>query len=117
MDEQQKKKEESQRVSKIKKMLLESPDDCFLLHALGLEYIKGGDLGQAINSFNKVLTVDENYVGTYYHLAHALWSAQDKGAADVFKKGMEVARTLKDHHSLSELSAAYDEYQEELDEY
>ena len=89
-------------------MLEQQPADCFLLHALGLEYQKIGKLDAAIASFREVLAADENYVGTYYHLALALANAGVDSKA-VFSKGIAVARALNDKHAESELKMAFDE--------
>lgn len=91
-------------------MLESSPDDCFLNHALGLEYLKFGKIEEAIQRFLNVLRADTNYVGTYYHLAKAYESIkeQDK-AVEVYEKGINVANNLKDHHARNELQMALDE--------
>ncbi len=96
------------RIDKLKSMLSLQGDDCFLWHALGLEHLKTKDLEQAISCFEKVLAIDENYVGTYYHLGLALASA-GKDSKAVFDKGIKVSRALNDKHAESELRMAYDE--------
>lgn len=96
------------RIEKLTAMLAAQPDDCFLLHAMGLEYIKIRDVEQAIASFEKVISIDENYVGTYYHLGLALANAGIDSKA-VFAKGIAVSQALKDKHAESELRMAYDE--------
>jgi Tfp pilus assembly protein PilF len=58
-----------ERIEKIKEMLAANPSDSFLLHALGLEYIKIGELNLAKQSFERVLVSNLNYIGTYYNLA------------------------------------------------
>jgi len=96
------------RMEKLKTMLLQQPNDCFLLHAMGLEHIKMRDAEQAIACFEKVLEIDENYVGTYYHLGLTLANA-GKDSKAVFDKGIKVSQELKDKHAESELRMAYDE--------
>lgn len=96
------------RIEKLQTMLAQQPEDCFLLHAMGLEYIKIRDVEQAIASFEKVVSIDENYVGTYYHLGLALANA-GKDSKAVFDKGIKIAQSLKDKHAESELRMAYDE--------
>lgn len=108
-------KETESRIDKLKSMLEQQPNDCFLLHAMGLENIKIRDVEQAIVCFQKVLAIDENYVGTYYHLGLALANA-GKDSKAVFDKGIAVSRALKDRHAESELKMAYDEiFDEEYD--
>lgn len=102
------------RIDKIKNMLLQSPQDCFLNHALGLEYLKEENLNEAILSFQKVLQSNEAYVGTYFHLAKALFVNNEKEEAmKVFRKGIEIATQLKDLHARNELQMALEELDDE----
>lgn len=102
-----------ERIEKLKLMLEQSSEDCFLWHALGLEYIKVNELKQAEASFEKVLTINEDYVGTYYHLAHLyLQTNQHEAALATFEKGIEVATRLKDMHARNELQMALDEFED-----
>ena len=61
-----------ERIQKLKTMLEKTPDDCFLNHALALEYIKRGDETGAQQQFEKNLSHDPAYVATYYHYAKLL---------------------------------------------
>ena len=60
------------RIDKIKTFLQQSPDDCFLNHALALEYIKLGDDIHAGELFKKNMAYDPGYLATYYHYAKLL---------------------------------------------
>jgi predicted Zn-dependent protease len=100
----------SERIEKIKAFLQASPNDCFLNHALALEYIKSGDEKNAIIHFTLNLTNDPAYVATYYHLAKVYERAGDTDkAVATYEKGMEYARTTKDMHTFSELKSAWEE--------
>ena len=102
-----------ERVDKLKQMLIASPGDCFLLHALGLEYMKINDIEQAITYFEKVINTDKNYVGTYYHLAKAHEKMNEVvKAIAIYEKGIEVAQNQKDNHAKNELQMALDEISE-----
>ncbi len=101
-------KESETRIEKLKSMLEQQPEDCFLLHALGLEHVKIDEYEAAISLFEQVLDVDENYVGTYYHLALALANVGEDSKA-VFDKGIAIAQSQNDKHAESELRMAYDE--------
>ncbi len=101
------------RVEKLKEFLEENPKDCFVLHALGLEYEKQGELEEAQKYFLRVLDTDPDYVGTYYHLGKLYESqAKEEMALDTYNKGIEVAQKLKDKHSQSELETAVWELEE-----
>lgn len=98
------------RVQKLEEMLLQSPHDCFLLHALGLEYVKNNELEKAILFFKQVLIQDEKYVGTYYHLAKTYEKQFEiEKAIETYSKGIIIARQLNDKHAASELQMALDD--------
>ena len=98
------------RIDKLKEMLHSSPNDCFLLHALGLEYVKMNDLDIAITFFKQVLIQDENYAGTYYHLAKAYEKNMEiEKAIETYNKGILIAAKLKDNHAKNELQMALDD--------
>ena len=98
------------KILQIQNMLASDDNDCFLLHALGLEYLKINDTENAIFQFKKVLTVNQNYVGTYYHLAKTYEAVmQTEAAIATYEKGMEIAKAAKDNHAYNELRSAYEE--------
>lgn len=100
----------SDRIAKLQDFLAKTPNDCFLNHALALEYIKLGDEQKAKSIFEKNMTHDENYVATYYHLAKLLERiGEEDDAIAVYEKGMEVAKAQNDMHSYSELRSAHEE--------
>lgn len=98
------------RIEKLKAFLAESPTDCFLHHALALEYVKEGDDAAAKSEFEQNQVHDPTYVATYYHLGKLLERTGDQTAAiATYEKGMEVAKSAKDMHSYNELQAAYED--------
>lgn len=98
------------RIEKLLAFLKESPNDCFLNHALALEYIKEGKEDEAHQYFLKNMTFDATYVATYYHLGKLLERKGDISTAiATYEKGMEMAKAAKDNHSYNELQAAYDD--------
>lgn len=98
------------RIDMLKQYLETTPADSFLQHALGLEYIKLGEDAKAKKLFENILQSDENYVGTYYHLAKLLERMGDNNAAITwYEKGMAMAKSAGDQHSYNELQAAYED--------
>ena len=98
------------RIDKIKEMLTENPSDCFLQHALALEYIKLGHDADARKLFESILEKDPAYIGSYYHLAKLLERiGETNEAIKVYEKGMGEATKAGDNHSLSELRSAFEE--------
>lgn len=100
----------SERIEKLLKFLEGSPKDCFLNHALALEYVKAGEEDRARTYFETNLHNDPHYVATYYHLGKLL---ERTGATDaavaIYEKGMAEAKEAKDMHSYNELQAAYED--------
>jgi Tfp pilus assembly protein PilF len=98
------------RVLQLKQWLQESPNDAFINHALGLEYMKVNALDKALQHFMVNRTHNPDYVGTYYHLAKLYEQQQafDK-AIDTYEAGIKIAAAQGDHHNLSELRSALDQ--------
>jgi tetratricopeptide (TPR) repeat protein len=110
MSQEISKNTEQCRIDKLEAMLVQQPHDCFLLHALGLEYSKTGNDTKALDFFKQVLVVDENYVGTYYHLAKLYERlGQEIEAMNIYQQGVTIATRLKDMHARNELLMAMDE--------
>ena len=101
------------KIDRIQEMLRIQSDDCFLLHALGLEYIKIAEYEKAILQFEKILTVNDEYVGTYYHLAKTFERINEvEKAIRIYRKGIEMAEKVKDKHAKNELIMALDELED-----
>jgi uncharacterized protein HemY len=97
------------RMLQIRQMLASTPNDCFLLHALALEHVKINQDEMAKKLFEQVLTTDENYIGSYYHLGKLLERAMDNEAAViVYENGITMAKKRGDRHSQNELQGAID---------
>ena len=100
----------SDRIEKLKAFLQQSPDDCFLNHALALEYIKLGDDVHAGELFKKNMSYDPTYLATYYHYAKLLERLGDEQRAiSVYEQGMQYSKEAGDNHTFSELRSAYEE--------
>ena len=98
------------RVARLKAFLEQSPNDCFLNHALALEYIKVGDEQGAKQLFEKTLQHDPNYIATYYHLGKLLERVGEQPRAiEIYEKGMAVCKAANEMHTYNELQGAYEE--------
>lgn len=98
------------RIERLQEFLQANPNDSFVQHALALEYVKLGDEAKARTLFENILSFDEGYVGSYYHLAKLLerTGCTDEAVA-VYEKGMDQARKAGDNHAYSELRSAYED--------
>ena len=94
----------SPRLQQLLNLLEESPEDSFLLFAIAKEYEKIDNLELALSYFQKLINLDPNYVGTYYHLGK-LYEQLEKVslALSIYEQGIVIAKSLKDQHALSEL--------------
>ena len=98
------------RIERLKEFLKANANDSFVQHALALEYIKLGNDQEAEHLFRNLLQTNEDYVGSYYHLAKLLERRQDTDAAiAVYEKGMAKAKAVGDNHAYSELLMAYED--------
>ena len=101
------------RIEKLKQFLAQNPGDSFVQHALALEYVNTGDYDEAKKLFESVLAKDENYIGSYYHLAKLLETINNKDAAlKVYEKGMAKAKEAGDMKTYGELQTAYEDLTE-----
>lgn len=95
------------RLERLFEMLKDEPNDSFLKYAIATEYVKQNDMSKALYYYLDLIKSDEDYVGTYYHLAKLYERTGEKGKAmDIYTKGMQVARKLGDSHAFSELQVA-----------
>jgi Tfp pilus assembly protein PilF len=98
------------RIAKLKEFMAANPSDSFVQHALALEYVKLGDEGEAKKVFENLLRYNENYIGSYYHLAKLLERmGKNEEALQWYEKGMQKAREAGDMHAYNELQAAYED--------
>jgi len=101
---------ENSRFETLKQFVEASPSDCFVRYGLAQEYIRLGDLGKAMEQFERIFEIDPSYQAAYYHGGQTCrkLGREDK-AREVFQKGIEVASRSGDLHAKSELEAALDE--------
>lgn len=101
------------RIEKLLEYLHANGKDSFLQHALALEYIKTGNDEEARKLFNEILLREPTYIGSYYHLGKLLERVGDKDKAiRIYQRGMEESKKAKDHHTHSELQAAYEDLED-----
>ena len=97
------------RIEKIRELLVKTPNDSFLKHALALEYIKIENDKEARKLFEEILTRDENYLGSYYHFAKLLERNNETTLAmSYYEKGMVIAKKANELRAYNELKTAYE---------
>ena len=92
------------RMHQLQSLHNEDPNDLFVRFAIAKEYEKAGDTLMAIEQYEKILELNADYIGVYYHLAH-LYGEQDRidDAMDLYDKGIGVSKKIADFHAMSEL--------------
>ncbi|HZH36989.1 MAG TPA: hypothetical protein VEX65_06930 [Flavisolibacter sp.] len=99
-----------ERIEKLRAFLAQNGTDSFVQHALALEYVKLNNDVAAREQWEALLAREENYVGSYYHLAKLLErQGEQQLAISTYQKGMEVAKAAGDNHAYNELQAAYED--------
>jgi len=97
----------SDRIHQILAFLADTPNDPFLNYALAQEWWKAGEKENAILKYWWLIEQHPHYVATYYHLGKCLIDKGEKELAmEIFDKGIEIARSMKEQHALSELQSA-----------
>jgi tetratricopeptide (TPR) repeat protein len=97
------------RLDQLLGFLKDDPNDPFTIYAIALEYSKS-DEKKALEYFDKLLSEHPTYVATYYHAGKLLEKLGNKEEAEkVYKKGIEVSRSERKMHALSELQSAYNQ--------
>lgn len=95
------------RLDTLQKMLLETPNDEFLLYAISLEHKKLGDVDKAIEVMSQLLITHEDYLPVYYQLGHLhAQKGNREYAMELFRKGIDIAKHHNDHRTLGELNEA-----------
>ena len=88
----------------------QEPGDSFVQHALALEYIKMNNDAEAKKLFEQLLERDEDYIGSYLHLAKLMERNNDReNALKCYERGLLKAREKGDRHAYNELQSAYEE--------
>jgi tetratricopeptide (TPR) repeat protein len=88
----------------------EDPDDNFVRFAVASEYLKEGELAEALSWFEGLAADQPDYVGTYYHLGKLYERLGRTGdAIKTYEKGMAETARQKEFHAWAELESALSE--------
>ncbi len=86
-------------------MLAADPADAFLRYAMAMEYVKSGNLNQAIVEFRRLIDDDAAYVAAYFMCGRVLRDSGDTPAArQMWIQGIAKAREIGDSHAAAEMS-------------
>ena len=86
-------------------MLESEPEDVFLNYALAKAYVAEGDVESGLERFDRVISLDSNYVAAYFQKGQVLADRGDLEAArDIVGRGLEVAQRTGDAHAHREMT-------------
>jgi tetratricopeptide (TPR) repeat protein len=95
------------RVETFKTFITRSPGDPFPRYGLAMELKGRGELAEAWTAFEELITQFPDYVPTYLMAGGALVALGRKDeAAEIYRKGIEVAQRRGDQHARRELESA-----------
>ena len=98
------------RINLLEQYLVEEPNDPFIKYALALEYDKSGKKEKSVELMTNLVTTNSDYLPVYYQLGKLYeGDGRKKEAIDVYKKGIVLATSTGNHHTVSELRSALDE--------
>jgi tetratricopeptide (TPR) repeat protein len=99
----------SDRIVQLMKLLETDPEDPFCLYSLAFEHQKVGNLGAAVEFYERALAADADYFYAYYHKAKALEEMGDvAGAKATLELGLRRARASGDEKARSEIAEFLD---------
>lgn len=97
----------SGRIDAIKNMLESEPDDLFLNYTLGIEYASIQMNKEAINQFNKSLSINPDYFTAHYQLGKLFEQMNvASNAIHHYKLGLAIATRLKNNKAINEFNEA-----------
>jgi len=96
-----------ERLEKLIKMHESDPVDPFLTFAIAKEYEQAGDTMIAIQFYLRTLDLDSAYTGVFYHLGKIYETVGNRDLAlETYTKGIEIASTKHELHTVAELKNA-----------
>jgi tetratricopeptide (TPR) repeat protein len=98
---------EHKRLEKLRQFLEANPNDCFVRYGLAQEYVKAGQLDDAIAEYSRIFEINPDYQAAYYHAGQAYQKlGKTAQARATFERGIETSMRTGDLHARSELEAA-----------
>lgn len=103
------------RIQQLIRFVQEEPGEPFNVYALAMEYLTT-EPAQAQSYFDQLLAEHPDYLPTYYHAAALYAQLDERGrAADLYDKGIALARLQNSHKTLQELQRAQRAFEDDED--
>ena len=95
------------RIATFRSFIERTPTDPFPRYGLAMEHKGRGELAEAWRVFEELLAKFPDYVPTYLMAGGTLVALDRRDeAADIYRKGIEVAQRRGDQHARGELESA-----------
>lgn len=95
------------RIAAFRSFIERAPADPFPRYGLAMEYKTQGDLEAAWQAFSDLIQQFSDYIPTYLMAGGTLVSLGRRAhAAEIYRKGIEVATRCADNHARRELEDA-----------
>jgi tetratricopeptide (TPR) repeat protein len=102
------------RIASFRSFIERSPSDPFPRYGLAMEYRTRGELDEASREFAALVAAFPDYVPTYLMAGATLVALGRKAeAAEIYRRGIEVASRRGDQHARGELEGALAEIDED----
>jgi Tfp pilus assembly protein PilF len=98
------------RIETLTEVLSQDPTNAFARYGLAIEYSNSGQMKQAIEEFEKLLSAHPHYTAGYFMAAQTMAkSGRQDEAVNMLREGITVAAKKGDTHAQSEMQAMLDE--------
>jgi Tfp pilus assembly protein PilF len=98
------------RIETLTEVLSQDPTNAFARYGLAIEYSNSGQMKQAIEEFEKLLSAHPDYTAGYFMAAQTMAkSGRQDEAVNMLREGITVAAKKGDTHAQSEMQAMLDE--------
>lgn len=97
----------TERVTALRKILEQDPDNELARYGLAMEYAKAGSLQEAALQFRELLARNPDYAAAYYQAGQVLERlGRLEEARELYRRGIQVHLRQGNRHAASELQAA-----------
>src|SRR5215510_8359412 len=101
---------ESNRLAMLTEFLERNPTDAFARYGLAMEYSRLGQVGPALEQFDKLLQLHPDYTNGYFMAAQTLErDGRTAEARKMLENGIEAAKRTGNRHALSEMTGMLEE--------
>src|SRR4051812_23628215 len=98
------------RRQQLEEMIADDPTDAMSRYFLAMDYAGAGENDEAWRRFEDLFAKTPDYVPAYLQAGQLLVRMnRSADAADVFRRGIDVARRQNDEHAAGEMAAFLDQ--------